>query len=43
MAEEKTDEKPQETEHSIKVYLSGNSGNKEIVTHQQKIFMILTA
>lgn len=25
----------------IKVYISGNSGNKEIVTHQQRIFMIL--
>jgi len=25
----------------IKVYISGNSGNKEIVTHQQKIFMVM--
>merc|ERR1719384_2136837 len=25
----------------IKVYISGNSGNKEIVTHQQRILMIL--
>lgn len=28
---------------AIKVYISGNSGNKEIVTHQQKIFMILNS
>jgi len=28
-------------EMGIKVYISGNSGNKEIVTHQQRIFMIL--
>ncbi|CAB4056330.1 unnamed protein product [Lepeophtheirus salmonis] len=27
----------------IKVYISGNSGNKEIVTHQQRIFMILNS
>jgi len=28
---------------AIKVYISGNSGNKEIVTHQQRIFMILNS
>lgn len=27
----------------IRVYISGNSGNKEIVTHQQRIFMILNS
>nr|ACO11137.1 SH3 domain-binding glutamic acid-rich protein homolog [Caligus rogercresseyi] len=27
----------------IKAYISGNSGNKEIVTHQQRIFMILNS
>lgn len=45
MAEEKLEAKEAEaeTEHSIKVYLSGNSGNKEIVTHQQRIFMILNS
>jgi len=28
---------------AIKVYISGNSGNKEIVTHQQRIVMILNS
>merc|ERR1711874_112093 len=41
MAEEGKDLGPEE--HSIKVFLSGNSGNKEIVTHQQRIFMILNS
>lgn len=41
MAEEAKE--AQETESTIKVYLSGNSGNKEIVTHQGKIFMILNS
>jgi hypothetical protein len=30
-------------EHTIKVYLSGNSGNKEMVTHQQRILMIFNS
>lgn len=43
MAEEKVEAKEEDTQHSIKVFLSGNSGNKEIVTHQQRIFMILNS
>jgi len=42
MAEEQQ-QVAEETQHSIKVFLSGNSGNKEIVTHQQRIFMILNS
>lgn len=43
MAEEKVEAKEGDTTSSIKVFISGNSGNKEIVTHQQRIFMILNS
>lgn len=33
----------EDSQNSIKVYLSGNSGNKEMVTHQQRIFMIFNS
>lgn len=43
MAEENVDAKEPETTCSIKVFISGNSGNKEMVTHQQRILMILNS
>lgn len=43
MAEDKPDAKEQDAPVGIKVYMSGNSGNKEIVTAQQRIIMILSS
>jgi len=44
MAEEKLEEKKEVEElPSIKVFVSGNSGNKEMCTHQQRIIMIFNS
>jgi len=32
-----------EEQHGIRVFISGNSGNKEMVTHQNRILMILNS
>jgi len=32
---------PEENQGAIRVFISGNSGNKEMVTHQHRILMIL--